>query len=261
MTCGRLYWQRRILHYEGYQTAMSNESIRTALAPTKTLRATINVGNPILAGIDKATGAPYGVSVDIARELAQRLGTPLQYVVVEAAKKSVETVAGGHADVGFFAVDPVRGAEIAFTEPYVLIEGCYLVRQDSPIRDNSHVDAPHTRIAAGAGSAYDLFLTRELKHATLVRVPTSPAVVDAFVEQGLEVAAGVKQQLEADTARHGGLRLIQQPFMVIRQAMGVARTRGDAAAQYLRAFVDDLRASGFVREALARHGIKGAAPG
>jgi polar amino acid transport system substrate-binding protein len=240
---------------------MQRESVIPALAPTGTLRATINVGNPILAAIDERTRAPRGVSVDIAHELARRLGIPLECVVVEAAKKSVETVAGGQADVGFFAIDPVRGADIAFTEPYVLIEGCYLVRDDSPIEENSQVDAPNTRVAAGAGSAYDLFLTRELKHANLVRVPTSPAVVDAFVEQGLEVAAGVKQQLEADAARHGGLRLIQQPFMVIRQAMGVAKARGDSAAQYLRAFVDDLRASGFVREALARHGIKGATPG
>jgi polar amino acid transport system substrate-binding protein len=240
---------------------MQRESVIPALAPTGTLRATINVGNPILAAIDERTRAPRGVSVDIAHELARRLGIPLECVVVEAAKKSVETVAGGQADVGFFAIDPVRGADIAFTEPYVLIEGCYLVRDDSPIEENSQVDAPNTRVAAGAGSAYDLFLTRELKHANLVRVPTSPAVVDAFVEQGLEVAAGVKQQLEADAARHGGLRLIQQPFMVIRQAMGVAKARGDSAAQYLRAFVDDLRASGFVREALARHGINGATPG
>ena len=247
------------MHDEGDR--MSNEPILAALAPTGTLRATINVGNPLLAGIEKATGAPCGVSVDIARELAQRLGTPLECVVVEAAKKSVETVAGGRADVGFFAIDPARGADIAFTEPYILIEGCYLVRQDSPIRDNSQVDAPNTRVAAGAGSAYDLFLTRELKRATIVRVPTSPAVVDAFVAQGLEVAAGVKQQLEADATRHHGLRLIEEPFMVIRQAMGVAKVRGDAAAQYLRGFVDELRASGFVGKALARHGIKGATPG
>lgn len=240
---------------------MSNESIPAALAPTGTLRATINIGNPILAGLDQAGGAPRGVSVDIARELARRLGTPLECVVVEAAKKSVETVADGRADVGFFAVDPGRGADIAFTEPYVLIEGCYLVRQDSPIRHNSDVDAPDTRIAAGAGSAYDLFLTRELEHAALVRVPTSPAVVAAFIGQGLEVAAGVKQQLQADAARHEGLRLIEEPFMVIRQAMGIAKARGDLAARYLRAFIDDLRASGFVREALARHGIEGATPG
>lgn len=243
------------------KTPMSNESILAALAPTGTLRASINIGNPILAGLDQASGAPRGVSVDIARELARRLATPLECVVVEAAKKSVDTVAAGRADVGFFAVDPVRGADIAFTEPYVLIEGCYLVRQDSSIRDNGEVDAPGTRIAAGAGSAYDLFLTRELKRAALVRVPTSPAVVAAFIEQGLEVAAGVKQQLQADAARRQGLRLIEEPFMVIRQAMGVAKARGDAAARYLRAFVDDLRASGFVREALARHGIEGATPG
>ena len=240
---------------------MSTESIPASLAPSGTLRATINVGNPILAAVEKTTGAPLGVSVDIARELARRLGAPLECVVVAAAAKSVETIASGQADVGFFAIDPVRGAGIAFTEPYVLIEGCYLVRQDSPISENSQVDAPHTRVAAGAGSAYDLFLTRELKRATIVRVPTSPAVVDAFVAQGLEVAAGVKQQLEADAARHGGLRLIAEPFMVIRQAMGVAKARGDCAAQYLRAFVDDLRASRFVHEALARHGIKGATPG
>lgn len=245
----------------GIRALMSNEPVIAALAPTGTLRATINVGNPILAGLDEASGAPRGVSVDIARELARRLATPLECVVVDAAKKSVETVAGGRADVGFFAVDPVRGADIAFTEPYVLIEGCYLVRQDSPIRDNSAVDAPHIRVAAGAGSAYDLFLTRELKHAAIVRVATSPAVVEAFIEQGLEVAAGVKQQLQADAARHRGLRLIEEPFMVIRQAMGVAKARGDAAAHYLRAFVDDLRGSGFVREALARHGIEGARPG
>lgn len=240
---------------------MSTDSVTGALAPTGTLRATINVGNPILAGLDAATGAPRGVSVDIARELAQRLAIPLECVVVDAAKKSVETVACERADIGFFAVDPVRGADIAFTEPYVLIEGCYLVREDSPLRDNSSVDAPNTRIAAGAGSAYDLFLTRELKRATIVRVPTSPAVVAAFIEQGLEVAAGVKQQLQADASRYRGLRLIEEPFMVIRQAMGVAKARGDGAARYLRAFVDDLRASGFVREALARHGIEGATPG
>ena len=240
---------------------MSSESVLAALAPTGTLRAAINVGNPILAGIEKATGAARGVSVDIARELARRLRTPLECVVVDAAKKSVEMVAGGRADVGFFAIDPARGADIAFTEPYVLIEGCYLVRQDSPIRDNSQVDAPGTRIAAGAGSAYDLFLARELRRATLFRVATSPAVVDAFLEQGLEAAAGVRQQLEADVRRHGGLRLIEEPFMVIRQAMGIARARGGPAAQYLRAFIDELRGSGFVPEALARHGIEGATPG
>jgi polar amino acid transport system substrate-binding protein len=240
---------------------MCTESVFAALAPTGILRATINTGNPILAGLEQATGAPRGVSVDIARELARRLGAPLECVVVEAAAKAVDAVANGRADVGFFAVDPIRGADIAFTDPYILIEGCFLVREDSPVRDNGQVDAPRTRVATAAGSAYDLFLARELKRASIIRVATSPAVVDAFVEQGLEVASGVKQQLEADAARHRGLRLIEKPFMVIRQAMGLAKTRGDFAARYLHDFVDSLRASAFVREALARHGIKGATPG
>ncbi|HVS75460.1 MAG TPA: ABC transporter substrate-binding protein [Steroidobacteraceae bacterium] len=240
---------------------ISAESVLAALAPGGRLRATINVGNPILASLDARTGAPRGVSVDLAHELARRLGAQPELIVVEAAAKAVDAVMAGGADVGFFAIDPVRGAGIAFTAPYVLIEGCYLVRQDSPITDNNQVDDPRMRVVVGAGSAYDLFLTRELERATIIRVPTSPAVVDAFIERQLEVAAGVKQQLQADAARHPGLRLIDEPFMVIRQAMGVARTRGEAAARYLRDFVDDARASGFVRESLARHGIEGATPG
>lgn len=240
---------------------MSDETILAALAPTGKLRATINVGNPILASLDESTGAARGVSVDIAHQLAARLGVRPELIVVAAAAKAVETVTAGGADIGFFAVDPVRGAGIAFTAPYVLIEGCYLVRQDSSVTGNSQVDEAGMRVVVGAGSAYDLFLTRELKRATIVRVPTSPAVVDAFIERRLDVAAGVRQQLQADAARHPDLRIIDEPFMTIRQAMGIANSRGQAAAGYLRAFMDDLRASGFVRESLTRHGIKGATPG
>lgn len=232
-------------------------AILAALAPTGRLRATINVGNPILASRD-AAGAARGVSVDIASELARRLGVGAELIVVDAAAKAVEAVAGDRADVGFFAVDPARGAGIAFTNPYVLIEGCFLVREDSSIADHSQVDTPGTRVAVGAGSAYDLFLSRELTRAAIVRVPTSPAVTAAFLHDGLEVAAGIRQQLQADALRLGGLRLLPEPFMVIRQAMGVARARGEVAAAYLRGFVDELRSSGYVREALTRHGIEGA---
>ena len=234
------------------------DAILAALAPTGWLRATINVGNPILASRDAAGGGARGVSVDMANELARRLGVAAKLIVVDAAAKAVDAVAGDQADVGFFAVDPVRGAGIAFSNPYVLIEGCFLVRQDAPITGHNQVDTLGTRVAVGAGSAYDLFLTRELKRASIVRVPTSPAVTDAFLQGGLEVAAGIRQQLQADALRHGGLRLLEKPFMVIRQAMGVARGRGETAAAYLRGFVDELRSSGYVRESLARHGIEGA---
>jgi polar amino acid transport system substrate-binding protein len=235
-------------------------SLRDAFTPTGRLRASINLGNPILAGKDAATGAAKGVSVDLAAEFARRLGVELELVVVDAAGKSVEVVASERADIGFFAIDPLRGADIAFTAPYVLIEGCYLVREGSPLRANEEVDREGHVVVVGKGSAYDLFLTRELHRARIERSPTSPTVVDTFMALGpkADVAAGVKQQLEADAARIGGLRLLDGRFMVIRQAMGVPKSRGAAAAAALAAFVEEMKASGFVAEALARHGIQGA---
>ena len=229
-----------------------------AFAPTGTLRAAINTGNPILAHADAGTGSAGGVSVDMARALAARLGVPLALVVVDAAGKSVQAVESGEADVGFFAIDPVRGANIAFTAPYVLIEGAYLVKNDSALQSNDEVDRPGTRVTVGKASAYDLFLTRHLQQAEIVRAPTSPAVVDTFIAEQLDVAAGVKQQLQADAARLGGLRLLPGRFMVIEQAMGVPKSRGEAAAQYLREFVESLKANGAVTQALERHQIQGA---
>jgi ABC-type amino acid transport substrate-binding protein len=160
--------------------------------------------------------------------------------------------------VGFFAIDPLRGEGIAFTAPYVLIEGSYLVAQSSPVQSNDEVDRPGRRVTVGKGSAYDLFLSRELQHAELVRAPTSPTVVDVFVQQQLDVAAGVKQQLEADLQRYPGHRLLPGRFMVIQQAMGMPKSRGPEAAAYLSRFVEEMKASGFVADALHRHGIQGA---
>jgi polar amino acid transport system substrate-binding protein len=226
------------------------------LTPTGRLRAAINTGNAVLARRD-GDGA-QGVSVDLANELAKRLGVPLDLVVVDAAVKSVEAVASGAADVGFFAIDPKRGEQIAFTGPYVLIEGAYLVREESPLHANEEVDRPGHRVVVAQGSAYDLHLTRELKHATILRAASTPRGVEFFLREGAEVAAGVKQQLEADMKRFEGLRLLPGRFMVIRQAMGCLGTRGAEAAAQLAAFVEEMKASGFVAEALQRHGIEGA---
>ncbi len=238
-------------------------AVLQALAPHGVLRASINLGNPILANTDKTTGEPAGVSVDLARAFAERLGVGLELVVFDTAGKSVEAVADEKADIGFFAIDPVRGAQIAFTQAYVLIEGSYLVRDESPLTANDEVDRAGRRIAVGKGSAYDLYLTRELKHAQIVRAPSSPTVVQTFLEQTLDVAAGVRQQLEADAQKHAGLRLLPGRFMVIQQAMGLPKSRGSEAAAVLRAFVEDMKGTGFVAAALARHGIQGAsvAPG
>lgn len=236
--------------------SISTEIINT-FAPTGKLRASINLGNPILANMGK-DGKPFGVSIDLAHEFARQLGVVVELVVFDTAGKSVEAVTNQNSDFGFFAIDPVRGADIAFTAPYLLIEGAYLVKDASPIRDNTEVDRPGNRIVVGKGSAYDLYLTREIKQAQLVRAPTSPTVVDTFIKQGAEVAAGVKQQLESDTHRIPGLRLLPGCFMVIQQAMGISKGRGEAAALLLHHYVEDKKANGFVAEALARHGIQGA---
>ncbi len=235
-----------------------NALLSSVFSPTGRLRASINLGNPILANKDPKTGLPVGVSIDLAKAFAQRLGLELELVVFDTAGKSVEAVKNERADIGFFAVDPLRGQEISFTSPYVLIEGSYLVRQESTLKNNDEVDVAGMRVTVGAGSAYDLYLTRELKHAAIVRAPSSPAVVDTFLAQGIEVAAGVKQQLQADAHRIAGLRLLPGRFMVIGQAMGTPKSRGEAAAQFLRSFVEEMKASGFVEQALKRHGIEGA---
>jgi len=232
-------------------------SIRSALTPTGTLRAAINLGNPILAGLD-AAGNPAGVSVDLATAFASLLGVELELVAVDSAGKSVDVVATESADIGFFAIDPLRGEHIAFTAGYVLIEGCYLVKNDSPLRTNDEVDQAGHSVVVGKGSAYDLHLTRTLQHAQIVRSPTSPTVVDTFIEQGADVAAGVRQQLEADARRLKGLRLLPNRFMVIQQAMGTPKTRGGDAAAFLSRFVEHMKASGLVAASLQRHGIHGA---
>lgn len=229
-----------------------------ALALTGLLRASINLGNPILAARNAATGELSGVSVDLARALAEQLGVAAELVAFDAAAKSVEAVKSGQADIGFFALDPLRSEGIRFSAAYVLIEGAYLVRQASPLTDNAQVDRAGTKVMVGRGSAYDLFLSRELKAAQILRAPTSPAVVDAFLAQNADVAAGVKQQLQADAARLTGLRLLPGRFMVIEQAMGISSGRGEAAQKVLRDFVERAKANGFVAQSLQRHGIRGA---
>ncbi len=229
-----------------------------AFTPTGVLRASINLGNPILANRNPSTGEPFGVSIDLARGFAQWLGVALNLVVFDTAKASVEAVRGEQADIGFFAIDPARSEGMQFTAPYVLIEGSYLVKSDSPLQNNDEVDQAAHRVVVGKGSAYDLYLTRELQHAQIVRAPSSPTVVDVFVAEGHEVAAGVKQQLEADLTRFPGHRLLPGRFMVIQQAMGTFASKGPDAGAALARYVEQQKASGFVQEALQRHGIQGA---
>jgi len=223
------------------------------LAPGGTLRAAINVGNAVLAARPSAPGTePTGISVDLARELGRRLGVPVQLVVFDAAGKVVEAGKAGGWDIAFVALDPARAAEISQSPPYVQIEGAYLVRSESALKHNDEVDRKGHRVVVGRNSAYDLYLTRALKDAEIVRTPTSATVVDTMLKENYEVSAGVKQALENDARRVPGVRLLPGRFMVINQAMASQKGR-EAGARYLREFVEEMKASGFVAKAIERH--------
>jgi len=224
-------------------------AIAADLAPTGVLRASINLGNAVLA--QGTPDAPTGVTVDLARELAARLGVPVELVCFDAARKSFEAMATGRADICFLAIDPAREAEVAFTAPYVVIEGVYVVPRDSSLTSAADVDREGVRIGVKKGSAYDLFLTRELRHATVVRGEEG---VDVFRAEGLEAGAGIRQPMTAFVAAQPAYRVIEGRFMEIRQAMGTTKDRAPETVAFLRAFVEEQKASGFVAESLQRAG-------
>jgi polar amino acid transport system substrate-binding protein len=225
------------------------------LAPTGKLRAAINYGNPVLAQ-KEPNGEPRGISVDLAAALAKRLGVPVEYVPFQAAGKSFEAVADGSVDIGFIAIDPVRAAKADFTAPYAVIEGTYMVPKDSPLKDVGDVDKPGVRIGIGLASVYDLYLTRTLKNATLVRakVGGASAGIPVFIEGKLEAAAGVRQALDAYAKDHPEMRVMNGAFQQIRQAMTMPKGR-PAGLAYLKAFVEEMKASGFVADGLKRSGM------
>jgi polar amino acid transport system substrate-binding protein len=229
--------------------APSPEAVKS-LAPSGRLRAAINIGNPVLVQRNPVTGAPSGITVDLARELERRLNVPLELVVIDGAGKSFETVKSGSCDIGFLAIEPARAAEIDFTAAYVIIEGVYAVREESGFASNADIDRTGVRIAVNEGAAYDLFLTRALKQATLVRAEDS---FDVFLRDKLDAVAGVKQGVAHFVDEHPGLRMLPGRFMEIQQAMCLPKGR-DAGARYLRAFVEEMKSSGFVAAAIAHAG-------
>jgi polar amino acid transport system substrate-binding protein len=232
-----------------------SDSIAAQFAPTGALRAAINLGNPVLVQKDPATGKLSGVTIDLANELARRLNRSITFVEYPAAGKVFEAIKDDVWDIAFLAIEPVRAKEIDFTAHYVLIEGTYMVHVDSPLKNIVDVDHPGVRIAVGPNSAYDLFLTRTLKHAAIVRAAQGGGrdMIDVFLAQGLEAAAGIRQPLVDYAKSHPKMRVMEGRFMEIRQAVGLQRGR-PAAFRYLRDFVEEMKASGFVARSLAKSG-------
>ncbi len=224
------------------------------LAPTGKLRAAINFGNGVLAQ-KGPNGVPRGVSVDLARRLGERLGVPVELIHLQAAGKSFEALAAGTADVGFIAIEPARAADVDFSPAYILIEGTYLVRKDSPLKDVDDVDKPGIKIGVGLASVYDLYLTRTLKNAELVRAKVGGAAagIPVFIDQQLDAAAGVRQPLDDYAKEHPEYRVMKGAFQDIRQAMAMPKGR-PAGLAYLRRFIEDMKANGFVADSLKLSG-------
>jgi polar amino acid transport system substrate-binding protein len=247
-----------ILFYASFpvfaQSAPSPDVLKD-LAPTGKLRAAINFGNGVLAQ-KGPNDEPRGVSAELASALAKRLRVPVEFVIYTAAGKVFAGAKENAWDIGFIAIEPVRAAEVDFSPPYVIIQGAYLVRKESPLKDVADVDAPGIKIGVGLGSVYDLFLTRTLQHATLVRAPQGGAAggITPFVEQKLDAAAGVREPLDAYAKDHPEVRVIPGSFEEISQAIGTPKGRGAAGIGYLRTFVEDMKANGFVADALKRSG-------
>jgi polar amino acid transport system substrate-binding protein len=232
---------------------MSDADAKREFTPSGFLRAGINMGNPVIAQKDPGGGDPRGVGAALARELAKRLGVHAVFTTYETAGKLADAVKEGAWDVAFLAIDPARATDIDFSYAYVHIEGTYLVAAASPLNAVADVDHKGVRIAVGLKTAYDLYLTREIRNAELVRSSSSAAAIEQFMAEKLDAVAGVRQPLEAAARKTPGYRVFPESFMVIRQASGVPRGRKNAA-KYLAAFIEEMKSSGFVARALEDSG-------
>lgn len=226
------------------------------LAPTGRLRAGLNFGNALLTGKDPATGQPRGVAHDIAQELGRRLRVPVDIVSYESAGALADAATSGAWDIGFLGAEPQRANVISFTAAYAEIESTYLVPPGSPLQRVEDVDRDGVRIAIAAKSAYDLYLTRTLQHARLERTDGADAAFAKLVADKLDAMAGLRPALVGYAEKLPGSRVLDGGFTTIQQAVGTPVGR-DAGAAYLRAFVEEIKANGFVAQAIERNGVRG----
>jgi polar amino acid transport system substrate-binding protein len=236
--------------------ADSTSVVRSELAPTGTLRVALNMSNFLLTATDPASGEPCGLAADLGRELGQRLGVPVTLLSYANPGELADAASSGVWDIGFIGAEPQRANAIDFTAAYVEIEATYLVPPRSPLQTIAEVDRPGIRIAAPARSAYELFLSRTLQHAQIIREQGAENTFKRFVEDRLEALAGLRPRLVTDQEALPGSRLLDGRFTAVQQAAGTPKGR-PAGAQYLRAFIEDIKATGLVARTIEKHHIRG----
>lgn len=233
-----------------------SDKARSELAPTGVLRAGINLSNFLLVTGRSAAGDPVGVAPDMASAIAQKLGVPLNLVPFKSPGELADQAGKDVWDIGLIGAEPQRAEKIAFTAAYVEIEATYMVPNGSPIRSIADVDRKGVRIAVSARSAYDLWLENNIKNATLVRVSGLNAAFEKFVEEKLDVLAGLRPGLLKDIEKAPDMKILDGKFTAVQQAVGTARTNV-AAASFLADFVEDAKKSGLVGRLIEKHSVKG----
>ena len=226
------------------------------LAPGGKLRVGLNYGNFLLVLKDNPDGSPRGIAPDLGRELGKRLGVPVEFVKFAQAGQLADGVRDGKCEVGFLGAEPQRANEIAFTKAYLEIPVTFLVPAGSKIRAIQDVDREGVRISVSARSAYDLYLSRTLKHAKLLRVEGIDASYEQFKKDGLEVLAGLKPRLVSDAEKLPGSRVLDGQVTGVQQAVGVPK-KHEGAAKFTREFVEEIKRSGLVAKTIEKHGVKG----
>ena len=234
----------------------ASAAARSEIAPTGTLRVGVNMSNFLLTRTDEATGKPAGLAVDLGRELAKRLGLPVEIIPYPNPGALADAAKSGVWDVGFLGAEPQRANEIDFTAAYVEIEASYLVPGDSPLRSIADVDRDGIRIAVPTKSAYELYLTRNLKQARLVHEKGADNAFKRFVDDHLDALAGLRPRLVTDQENLPGSRIIEGRFTAVQQAAGTPKGRS-AAALYLREFIEDVKASGLVAKTIEKNNVRG----
>jgi polar amino acid transport system substrate-binding protein len=232
------------------------DAARKELAPTGKLRAGMNTGNTLYTQKDAASGELRGVSVDIMRELASRLGVPLEQVVYATPGEVADAVDKNAWDVSILAIEQARAERIAFSPPMSEIEATYVVHKDSPLKGVAQVDAAGVRIAAPHKAGYELYLTRTLKSATLVRTKSFPESIEVFNARQADAVAALKPNLLESMGKMPGGRMLEGRFMTVNHGLGTPRARS-AGAAFLKAFVEDMNASGFIARSIERHQVQG----
>ena len=233
-----------------------SDAARAQLAPTGKLRAGMNLGNALFTKQDPASDELRGVSVDLMRELASRLGLPVEFVVHATPGEVADAADKGTWDVAILAIEQARAQTIAFSPAMTEIAATYVVHKESQLQSVDQVDTFGVRIVAPEKAGYELYLTRTLRNATLVRSKNFSAAIDLFNEQDADALASLKPTLLESMGKLPDGRLLEGKFMTVNHGLGTPRER-PAAAQYLKAFVEEMNASGFIARSIARHGVQG----